>query len=193
MIDSLYELDLEILYWGNSLIGGSSESFWLIVENVFSWLPLYILIVYLYFKNYSRIKAFIASCYFFGAGAVALFLKEVTKRIVERPRPCNVPEIAENLDNIIHCKESFSFFSGHASFAVAMSLFAILSLKQYYKKIYLILIFPFLFIIGRIAGGVHYPSDLIVGILVGALVAYFLNFLFRKEIIKIPGFIAERL
>lgn len=187
MKDSLYQYDIDLLYWGNSLISSDSANFWLFVENVYSWIPLYILIVYLFFKAYPKLKALYATCYFFGAGAIALFIKEVTKRIVERARPCNVPEIAENLENIINCKESFSFFSGHASFAVAISLFAILSLKHQFKWIYIILLFPIFFIIGRIAGGVHYPSDLIVGALAGALVAYAMHFLFKKGFIKIPG------
>jgi|GEM_PF-6971917 len=47
----------------------------------------------------------------------------------------------------------------------------VLALRKYSKWTYLFFIWPFLFSYSRIYVGVHYPSDIIIGALVGLILA----------------------
>jgi undecaprenyl-diphosphatase len=88
------------------------------------------------------------------------------KNNVQRLRPCNDP----NLKDIIHILKhsgGYSFVSGHSTNSFAVSTFMILVLKKVFKPIYLILIWPILFAYSRIYVGVHYPVDIIFGMLLG--------------------------
>lgn len=92
-------------------------------------------------------------------------IKEITQRI----RPNN-DETIENLIRVLKNSSDFSFVSGHAANSFAVSIFVILSLKNYIKLIYFLLIWPLLFAYSRIYLGVHYPLDVLSGALLGILI-----------------------
>jgi undecaprenyl-diphosphatase len=97
------------------------------------------------------------------------------KNSVERLRPNNDPEI-KHLLRIFIKPQSFSFMSGHATTSAFFSVFVVLLLRDKYKFIYLILLFPLVFAYSRVYLGVHFPIDISVGIIIGTL---FANFYFR--------------
>ena len=76
--------------------------------------------------------------------------------------------------------QSYSFISGHATTSTFFSVFVILLLKDKYKYIYFILFWPLLFAYSRLYLGVHFPIDILVGILIGIVFANIYYFLFKK-------------
>ena len=100
------------------------------------------------------------------------------KPLVERVRPCNVNMLTHLL---IARPTDFSFPSGHttASFGAAVTILC------YYKKLGIAaLIFAFLIAFSRLYLYVHYPSDVLAGVILGTAMALFsvlfLRFIFRK-------------
>ena len=83
--------------------------------------------------------------------------------------------------------QSYSFISGHATTSTFFSVFVILLLKDKYKYIYFILFFPLLFAYSRLYLGVHFPVDIIVGILTGVILANFYFYLFKRAYKKLFG------
>lgn len=107
-----------------------------------------------------------------GLGALNLFMYVTLKRHFARPRPfvsCKgVRQVARSLDE-------YSFPSGHTLHAVS---FAIL-LGSYYPALHWVL-WPFagLVALSRVVLGLHYPSDVLVGVVIGAASARLVLMLF---------------
>lgn len=92
-------------------------------------------------------------------------LVEVVKRAVNRPRPCIVFKDINSFNIQLF---NYSFPSGHttASFSVAVVLS--LNIASFIP----LFIFPALVVgISRIYLGVHYPSDVLIGSIIGSLFA----------------------
>ena len=70
-----------------------------------------------------------------------------------------------------------SFPSGHASFFFALSTI----IYAYNKKIGIAFyVVSFLIVISRIFVGVHWPSDVVAGIILGVIMGWVINKLFKK-------------
>jgi undecaprenyl-diphosphatase len=87
------------------------------------------------------------------------------KPIVERVRPCHV---VPDVHLLVACSQGLSFPSSHAanSFAVAVLISLI-----YRRRVWLYLAIAALVSYSRVAVGVHYPLDVLVGAVVGTLCA----------------------
>lgn len=171
MIESLKQMDRDIFIYLNGLGIEKYDGFWLFVTQVTNWIPLVILFSILIVHFYKRQKAQTVIIFLLLVIALTVSITGIVKIWVGRLRPGEVEAMAE-LIRVLQQPSRYSFFSGHASYSFALTTYVVLSLKRYTKWIYLSFIWPILFVMSRIYVGVHYPSDLIVGAFVGALIAY---------------------
>jgi len=74
---------------------------------------------------------------------------------------------------------SWSFPSGHATFFFGMAMAVYLYNKQWGKWLFLA---ATLISLCRVIAGVHYPSDIVAGALIGCLVAYIVDVCVRRFI-----------
>jgi undecaprenyl-diphosphatase len=106
----------------------------------------------------------------------------VLKNVVSRLRPCKDEEIR----TLIYlfgqkCGGRFGFVSSHAANAMALVLFPLLSLKMTAKKYLPILLIPFVVGYSRIYLGVHYPGDILGGIVIGSFWSGVFSFFFQQR------------
>ncbi|HEU0136031.1 MAG TPA: phosphatase PAP2 family protein, partial [Flavobacterium sp.] len=94
----------------------------------------------------------------------------ICKNFFERLRPGSNPELAE-LIRAVQIRNSFSFFSGHASNSMAAAFFLYRVLHPYVKYMGFIFIWPVIFAYSRIYLGLHYPIDIFCGYIWGILMA----------------------
>ncbi|WP_298512464.1 phosphatase PAP2 family protein [uncultured Kordia sp.] len=184
MLDSLLTYDKELLIYLNNLGNMKFEAFWLFITKFIYWIPLILFIFYKVYKKYTKEQA----KYIIGCGILillfSLLIVEAVKIGVERMRPCNDPTVAPFLTIIIQ-PENYSFFSGHATVSVAFTTFLILSLKHVFFWIRLLCIWPILFMYSRLYFGVHYPSDILTGIIVGILIGFAFHRICNARIVKL--------
>ncbi len=100
-----------------------------------------------------------------GVGLASTLVYKWLKKRTLRPRPyqthAGIEHFATPLDQL-------SFPSGHTLHAVA---FTCVTLTYYPALAWLLLPFTLLIAVSRVVLGLHYPSDVLVGALLGALVA----------------------
>lgn len=171
MLEKLLKWDRDTFIYLNNLGIEEYDQFWLTVTNFSTWIPLFLFIIFLLFFRNSRKEGAWKLLSFFSMMVILTIVIFTTKYTVARLRPSN-DETLNTLIRILQNPGDYSFFSGHAASSFAITTLAILFLKKKYGWIYFMLIWPLLFSISRIYVGVHYPLDLLVGMLVGVLFAY---------------------
>ncbi|MBY0578792.1 MAG: phosphatase PAP2 family protein [Burkholderiales bacterium] len=128
-------------------------------DGVF-WYTLMILLLILY-----RVDAVLAVVHMLLAGGACTLLYKWLKQKISRPRPY---QVNTDIECITAPLDRFSFPSGHTLHAVAFSIVAV----AYYPGLAWI-VFPFTFLvaISRMVLGLHYPSDVLAGALIGFTIA----------------------
>lgn len=179
MFDTIIQKDKELLIFLNNLGSEQWDSFWLIITNQLSWSPLFLLVFYLVIKSFGWKKGGFVIFSLILLVAFSDQFVNLIKDSIARLRPNNDPEINHLLRHLKN-PQSFSFISGHATTSTFFSVFVILLLREKYKYIYFIAIFPLFFAYSRLYLGVHFPLDIAFGILTGVLLANGYYFLFKK-------------
>lgn len=158
---------------------------WLMIKfsDKFFWIPLYVIIVFFIVKYFN--KNAIIALFFLGLSVVLSdrITSGILKPMIKRERPCHVVELSPRV--IDPCHDTGSMPSSHAANHFAISIFLILLFIKRKKYImYLLFSWAFLVAYSRVYCGVHYPSDVLVGGAIGALLGwacfYAYSFIERK-------------
>lgn len=191
MIEQLKAWDEQLLLFLNQFHVAWLDQvmFWLTKTEF--WMPLYIFLIYLIFRNYKKEGWLILA----GVVITILIADVVTYRFMKpffhRLRPSQEPA----LEGIIHLVNGYrgglyGFASGHAANTTGVAFFVFLLFRKTYSWIWLIFIWAFVMTYTRIYLGVHYPGDILVGALVGLLGGYagyrFYRWL-RVRVLKVGG------
>ena len=110
----------------------------------------------------------------FAAATVARFVfTEIIRYFYNRPRPF---EVLQNVHQLISHETGGSFPSGNAAF-----FFALATGVFFYKKWWGVLFYAFALAIGlgRVAAGLHWPSDILAGAVVGIFSAWLIKILLK--------------
>lgn len=184
MLDYLNDIDTEVLLAINGLHGTFQDAFWWLISA--KWASVLLVLAFIWvLLHQNRRHALLTLAMLVLAFVLADQISSgLIKHMVERLRPSQDP----SLDNMIHIVNNyrggkFGFVSSHAanSFAAATLIALIMrhrlvtislftwALLQCYSRVYL---------------GVHYPGDIlggmVVGILVGCIVWYLMRWIQRR-------------
>lgn len=189
MLESLLDKDIELLIFLNNLGTTQWDGFWLFITNKLSAIPLYILLLYITFRQFG-LKKTIAIVIFI---ALLIALSDQTSNLFKygfkRLRPCH-DESTKGFIRLVKasCGGKFSYFSAHAANAMAVAVFFSFLLKNVVKYLPIFLIFWALLVAySRVYIGVHFPLDILTGIIFGfvyAVLFYNLLQVFLKRFIK---------
>jgi undecaprenyl-diphosphatase len=171
MIDKILSLDTEVLIFLNGLGSERYDSLWLIITQQLYWTPFFLVLLFFIYKKLGLKQ----TVYLILAIAVLItFTDQVTnvfKNGFQRLRPCSNPEI-NTIIRVVQSRTSFSFFSGHASNSMAVTVFIYSVMRSQYKYMYLLFLWPIIFAYSRIYLGLHYPLDILSGYLFGIFSGY---------------------
>jgi undecaprenyl-diphosphatase len=134
---------------------------------------LYLVVLYLVQKNKKYLHHAISITLIIGIGAL---ISNSIKYLTKRPRPY---EVDEQILSPLVDSGGFSFPSGHTTEVFGLAIAIFLLYKHPFLRLFS-LIWAFWIAYTRMALGVHYPLDILGGIITGSLTAY----VFIKRISK---------
>lgn len=181
MWNKIKSIDQKILEWLNHL--ANKGHFWPAIIKIFSEYTVYLgvlVIIVLWFWQASAKKVALRA--FFSGLLAWQVLARLISYFVNRARPFELTNVKE----IIFHRPTYSFPSDHAAalFAVAFSLW----FSKYKKLSIFFFILATLMSVGRVAAGLHWPSDVLGGLVVGLMAAW-LVWIFDKPLNYIYTFL----
>ncbi|MBI1937926.1 MAG: phosphatase PAP2 family protein [Ignavibacteriales bacterium] len=183
MADALYQIDVAVFYFINGTISNPLfDKFFVFITDVKNWYLTYLILLLISFFKGGRIGKIATLMTILLVVISDQASSTLLKNLFERVRPCNV---LPDVNILVGCTSSFSFPSSHAvnNFAAAF----------YFGKIFprikwILLVAAFIVALSRPYVGVHYPSDIFGGAVIGSIVGY----LFALLVIKIDNLFQQR-
>ena len=163
-------IDADILLWINGHYTEWLDSLMWLISSPRTWLPLYVLLIGLVAYRFRSWKAalFIILGFIVAVGLSDFTCSGILKPLVCRLRPTHEPAL-----DPLHLVNGYTgglygFCSSHAANTMAVALLFSLLYKNKYATAGL-MAWVALNCYSRMYLGAHYPSDIIVGLLVGCL------------------------
>jgi undecaprenyl-diphosphatase len=167
-MEKLLEYDKELFIFLNNLGNTTWDPIWLLITDKWTAIPLYAVLLYIIFKKFG-VKGTLLTLVIVTLLIVSTDqLANVFKHGFERPRPCRQEGVMEFARYVAERCGRFGYFSAHAANSTGVAIFLGLILKRFYPKLLgLLLIWALVVSYSRIYVGVHYPLDVISGMLIG--------------------------
>ena len=184
MLEQLIHIDTEILLAINGWHAPWADTLMWIISAKTTWIPLYLLLIGLLVWRYrqpaptpikwlQKVPACVVMIVVIGlaVGAADFIASGILKDWVARPRPSRVPEL-EGVLHLVNGYKSgqYGFVSSHAANTMAVALLFLLIWRNKIATVGLML-WVAANCYSRMYLGVHYPTDILGGLIVGSLVA----------------------
>lgn len=172
-METLVAYDQELFLFLNNLGSETWDGFWLVVTNKLSSIPLYALLLFFIYQKFG-LKGMLITMVVVAAMITATDqLSDFFKNFIQRPRPCKLFSWEETMRFIAPRCGRYGYFSGHATSSMATAVFAGLALQSKYRNLIFILLFWAFFVgYSRIYVGVHYPLDVLTGMVAGGILGF---------------------
>ena len=190
MLEKLLQLDKELLLFINGINSPFWDNFFWFYTDTAIWIPFYILIAaaVIYRQNTKGLLTLL----FIGLVIVLCdqISSSIIKETVERLRPSHEPDL-EGIVRLLHNKKSgkFGFISAHAANTFGLAMFTTLLFKKWWYGIF-IFIWAVLNSYSRIYMGLHYPGDILGGMILGLITGCLIFLLYKKLVFyHVKGFL----
>lgn len=164
----LLELDQELLLFFNGFHSDWMDQVMILATKTIFWLPLYLILFYLIIRN----KKWDTLFYLIGVAVTIALADQITSSFMKpffaRLRPSQEPSLIGILHTVNNYKGGlYGFASSHAANTFGVAMFLWLLFKGRYHWISVIFIWAAFMSYTRIYLGVHYPGDILVGMIIG--------------------------
>lgn len=182
-MEELIQFDKQLLLMLNGSDSVYLDGVVLTLTNAFTWVPLYLALLFVVIKNNVNWKSVLLIV---GCAALCVLLAgtvddEIVKPLVARWRPTHDPQIGSLVDVVDGYRGgNYGFFSAHASNTFSIALFFSQLVRSRQLTVALVVFYSLVNCWTRLYLGVHYPGDITVGLLWGALVAVAVYQLYRR-------------
>ncbi len=182
MLTTLIEADRYILAFINGSDSLFLDNLAVVLTSGLTWIPLYIALLYVVIKNNETMQQIMLVV---GCALLCIVLSDgvadfVVKPMMARVRPTYDPLVKYSIDIVNEIRgNQYSFFSAHASNTFCIAMFFSMLIRNR-KFIIAMVLWSLVNCWTRLYLGVHYPSDILVGLLWGAIVGIVVYILYFK-------------
>jgi undecaprenyl-diphosphatase len=182
MLEFLLELDQKVFFILNGLYTPWLDPVMFYISKTAFWIPLYAFLLFLLIKNFKKKSWVILVCIIITIVLADQITSSGLKPFFQRLRPSRDPA----LQGMVHTVNGyvggkFGFASSHAANTMGIALFFWLLLANRYKWVWTLFAWAIIVAYSRIYLGVHYPGDILVGMLLG-LLAGWVGFTLSKKL-----------
>ena len=166
-LQKILTLDTELFLFLNSFHNQFWDHLMLMITRQETWLPFFLVILYLIIKNY-RAKSVLIIIMLSVTILMSDQLSVLLKETIQRLRPVYDPQIDNLVHNVFRKGGLYGFVSSHAANSFAIFYF---THRLFRNKGYSVLLFSWALLMSysRIYLGVHYPLDILGGAVLGWL------------------------
>lgn len=156
--------------WGNALFDAVMP-WW---RDKFTWIPLYVVMLAWFIWQFRQRTWIVVIFLLLTVGLCDFTASSIIKPEVNRLRPCNNPEVAESIVLRIDCGPGKSFPSAHATNHFGIAIFLITVFWRVHRKwlIPVAIFWAASISYAQVYVGVHYPLDVLSGLLLGCIFGY---------------------
>lgn len=183
----IQDMDMQVL----SIFNGSGnimlDQMVQILTSGLTWIPLYVMLFFVVMRNnetMGQIALVVGSaifCVLFADGLV----DGIIKQLAERWRPSNDPTFKYMVQVVDDIRlKGYSFCSAHAANTMSLAVFFSLLIRSKLLTITLVT-WSLINCWTRLYLGVHYPSDILCGMMIGIIVGILVYLLYYKIYLRI--------
>ena len=165
--------DRLVLSWFNGSNSVFLDGWMSALTSGFTWLALYASLFYLVVKNNETMGQImlVVGCALACVGLADIMADVIVKPLVERWRPSNDPIFKYDVSVVEGYRgTSYGFFSAHAANTFSLALFFCMLVRSRVLSVALVL-WSFVNCYTRMYLGLHYPLDIVCGLLWGSVCA----------------------
>ena len=186
-MQTLTDIDRSVLAFFNGSDSLFVDNLAVILTSGLTWIPLYLSLLYVVIKNNETMKQIMLVI---GCVILSIVLSDgvadfIVKPMVERLRPSNDPLIKYTVNVVEGIRgNSYSFFSAHASNTFCIAMFFSLLVRN---KVFVVTMVSWSLINcwTRMYLGLHYPSDILVGLIWGGVPGSLAYYIYIKSYLRI--------
>lgn len=181
-MNTLIDIDHALFAFLNGSNSAFVDNLAIVLTSGLTWIPLYVALLLVVVKNNETMWQIMLVI---GCTLLCVVLADgladfIVKPLVGRYRPSNDPLIKYTVDVVKDMRGTgYSFFSAHAANTFCIAIFFSMLIRSYKFTVVLIL-WSLVNCWTRIYLGLHYPSDIVVGLLWGAVVGLSVYFVYLK-------------
>lgn len=181
-MDEIIAMDKELLLALNGSHSLFIDGLAQVLTKATTWIPLYLTLIYMVIKNSENVRQVLVTV---ACAAMCIVLAgsvddTLVKPTVARLRPTHDPQIGMMVDVVSEYRGGlYGFFSAHAANTFSLAIFFCWLVRDRTLSAMLVL-WSLINCWTRLYLGVHYPLDIICGLLWGSVVGSFMFFVYSR-------------